>query len=244
MREVSLKDLYDFKNCPARFHLTNLGKVTHKAEKDIVRETFLSVLRYFYLELQDGHLLTHEEIRQKLSRSIANMEGYSLLDPKSKIQRDRELKLIRLVETFYAHESKVDQRIVSVDTQFRMPFSDKFAIKDEIPLLRKVEDNITELVIFKTGRNYINTFWLETDMSISLYAMAYQSLFRKPIDRICIYHIPSGSIYYTERNQKHYRRFLKSVRIMQKTVEDGGYYTRESMLCESCPARYACLEEY
>lgn len=244
MIEVSLKNLYDFKTCPVRYHLTELGKVTHKAEKDIVRETFMSVLRHFYLQLQDGHLMTYKEMKQKLSRSIANMKDYSLMDPKSKKQRERELQLIKLMNTFYEHESKVEQKVISVDTQFRMPFSDKFAIKDNIPLIRKVEDNITELVIFKIGRNYINTFWLETDMSISLYAMAYQSLFRKPVERICIYHIPSESIYYTERKAKHYKRFIKSVRVMQNVVENGGYYTRESFLCDTCPARYACLEYY
>lgn len=244
MIEVDLKNLYDFKNCPARYHLTEMGKVTRKAEKDIVRETFMSVIRYFYLQLQDGYLMTYEELKQRTSRAIANMKDYSLLDPKNKKQRERELMIIKLIQVFYAHEHSLEQKIIGVDTQFKMPFSHEFAIKDSIPLIRKIEDNITELVVFKTGRNYINTFWLETDISISLYAMAYQSLFQKPVDRICVYHVPSETVFITHRKPRSYKRFLRSVNLMKDAIAKDGYYTRESMLCETCPARYACLELY
>lgn len=244
MNVVSIKDIYDFKACPARYQLTKAGKVTHKAEKDIVRETVLSVISYYYLQLQDGHIMSKEEIRKRTSRAIANLEDYSLLDPKNKKQRERELKIIKLIDTFYNHEKNVDQKVIAVNLEFLMNFSKTIGVRDSIPLIRKVRENETELVIFKTGRNYVNTFWLETDISISLYAMAFQNMFQKQIDNICVYHIPSSSIYYTKRKPKNYKRLIKSVRLLDEAVEKSGFYTRESMLCESCPARFSCLEHY
>lgn len=241
--EISIKDLYDFKTCPARYRLTQLGQVTVKAPKDEIRDVFFSLLRYYYLQKEDGIPVTFKEMKAKLSQLLHNTTGFSIFDPKSKDRRDQELKSIKLLTTFFEHEEKVEQKIISVFQEFRMPFNPEFVIKDEIPLIRMVDGEV-ELVVFKTGRNYINTFWLETDISISLYAMAYQSLFKKPVDRICVYHIPSASIFYTHRTTKHYKRFLKSVRLMERVVGEGSYYTRESYLCDTCPARMACLQHY
>lgn len=241
--EVSIKDLYDFKTCSVRYRLTEIGQVTTKAPKDEIRDVFTSLLRYYYLQKEDGYEVTYKEMKEKLSQLLYNTKGFSVLEPKSKPRREQELKVFKLLNTFFEHEEKVEQKIISVFTEFRMPFSPEFVIKDEIPLIRVV-DNEIELVVFKTGRNYINTFWLETDIAISLYAMAYQSLFKKPIDRICIYHIPSASIYYTHRKTKHYKRFMRSVRVMEKVVKEGAYYPRESYMCDTCPARIACLEHY
>lgn len=238
--EVNLKDIYDFRTCTLRYRLKELGEVTVAEKKNENREIFFALLRWYYSELQDGRQIEFKDLSAKLSQILANRSDYSLMAPGGE-QRKREIELIRLMKTFWDYESKLEQKVIGTFIDFRMPFSKDFAVRDQIPLIRQI-DGLHELVIFKIGRNYIDSFWLETDISISLYAMAYQSMFKKKPDRICVYHIPSSSIYYTERKTNHFKRMMKSVTMMEKIIKNGDYFPQESMMCSKCPARFGCLK--
>lgn len=238
--EVSLKDVYDFRSCTLRYRLKELGEVTVAEKKDENREIFFALLRWFYSQLQDGFEVTYKDLSAKLSQILSNRSDYSLMNP-TRVVRQREVEMIKLMQTFWEHESQLEQKVIASFIDFRMPFSSDFVIKDQIPLVRQI-DGLHELVIFKIGRNYVDNFWLETDISISLYAMAYQSMFKKKPDRICVYHIPSKSVYYTERKKNHFRRMLKSINMMEKIIKNGDYFPQESFACGSCPARFGCLK--
>ena len=241
--EITVSDLYAFKSCPLQFKLTKIDKLNKKMrEEDGLHAAIMSTISYFYYKLQDGILLSMDEIKEKFANIwYGKTNLYDIMHNGNRDKREKELQAIGMLHQFYRQQKHKPDKVIAVNLDFRVPFGPDFSVKGHIPLIRETPRGM-EIVNFKTGNHKYNEFWQRTDMDITLQAMAFESIFKKEADSICIHHLRSGQSFFVERKKKDYQRLYKSITMMKKTIEQGWFYPRESYLCDKCPVQQLCME--
>lgn len=241
--EITVKELYDFKNCPLRYkfvHINKIGDTLNKSEG--LHAAIMSTLNYFYYKLQDGYVIPMTELKEKFSSIwYGTTKIYDILFEDRRKQKEEELNAIHMLQAFHRQQKYKPDQVVAVNLDFRVPFGNDFYVTGQIPVIRKTPNGL-EIVNFKTGKRKYNEFWQKTDMEITLQAMAFHSIFKKEADSICVHHLRTGQSFYVERKKKDYQRLYKSIRMMKKTIDEKWFYPRESFMCDSCPARRTCME--
>lgn len=240
---ITLNDLYEFKRCSLRYKLTKIDKVTQKMNSsDGLREAIQSTINYFYYNLQDGKLLSMTEIKEKFgSIWYGDMDLYDIKMNGKPEKRKKELEAIGMLQQLHRRQKYNQDEIVAVNLDFRVPFGKDLIVQDKIPLIRLTNAGY-EIVNFKTGKQKYDEFWQRTDMGITLQAMAFDSMFKRPADRICVENLRTNQTFYVERKRKDYQRLYKSIRMMKKAMDEGWFYPNESFMCNNCPVKNICME--
>jgi CRISPR/Cas system-associated exonuclease Cas4 (RecB family) len=241
--EFTISDLYMFKSCPLQFKLTKLDRMNQKiGEDDGLYAAMMSTLNYFYYKLQDGVLISMEELKAKFANIWrGKTQLYDIMHNDNKSKREKELQAIHMLHQFHRQQKHQPDQVIAVNLDFRVPFGHDFSVKGHIPLIRETPRGM-EIVNFKIGKHKYNEFWQRTDMDITLQAMAFESIFKKQVDSICIHHLRTGQSFFVERKRQDYQRLYKSIMMMKKTIEQGWFYPRESYLCDKCPVQQLCME--
>jgi hypothetical protein len=241
--EITVSELYEFKSCPLRYKFTKVDKtVSEITENDGLREAMRSTISYFYYQLYEGRLISFSELKEKFgSMWYGNLGLFEIKANSKKSQRDKELKAIGMLQSFYRKQKYAPDIVVAVNLDFRVPFGDNFFVRGTIPVIREMPIGM-EVVNFKTGSQRYDEFWQATDMELTFQAMGYESIFKKEADSICVENLSGGKTIYPERRRKDYKRLYKSITMMKKTIDEGWYYPRESYHCDQCPAQNLCME--
>ncbi|RHW31841.1 PD-(D/E)XK nuclease family protein [Oceanobacillus profundus] len=240
---VTLTDLYEFKRCSLRFKLTKVDKVTSVMNaKDGLHEALHSTINYFYYAMLDGKFLSMNDLKEKFSNIwYGEMDLYDIKLNGNQEKRKKELEAIEMLQTLHRKEQRNKDEIVAVNLDFRVPFGKELTVMDKIPLIRKTSRG-HEIVNIKTGKQKYDEFWQRTDMGITLQALAFEGIFKKQADTIRIENIRRGDSTFLERKRSDYQRLYKSVRMMQKAMQEGWFYPNESFMCNSCPVKNICME--
>ena len=241
--EVTISDLYEFKACPLRYKFTKIDKLTKQITmNDGLREAIYSTIRYFYYNLQEGKIISMQELKEKFgSIWYGDLDLYDIKMHSKSQQRKKELDAIDMLYRFYREQKYKPDEVIAVNLDFRVPFGNDFFVKGQIPVIRNTPRG-HEILNFKTGNHKYNEFWQRTDMDLTLQHMAYTSLFKKEVDSICIYNLAKAETIFPKRTKKDYSRLYKTVKMMKKMIEQGWYYPRESYHCDKCPAQNLCME--
>lgn len=243
MIEMSVSDLYSFKACPLRYKMINIDKLTGEMNaSEGTRESIKSALSYYFYNKQDGIEIGMEDMKEKLGALwFGKMELYDIVTEGDKKKRDKYKTALGMLHSFHRTEKYNKDEIVAVNLDFRIPFGDEFFVTGTIPLIR---DTIRghEIVNIKTGRSKYDEFWQHTDMELTLQAMAYESMFKKPIASIRVHDLTNANTVFIDRKRKDYKRLYKTVEMVKKSIEEGWFYPRESYSCNQCPVKKYCME--
>ena len=241
--EMTVADLYAFKQCPLRYKLTTMDKLTGQLnENDGIRESLKSTISYYFYERLDGREVGLEKLKEKLGNMwFGDMGLYDIKFDGNTKKREYFLKTVGMLNYFHRQEKYNKDEVVAVNLDFRIPFGEGFFVKGVIPLIRKGARGY-EIVIHKTGRQKYDEFWQNTDMEVTLMAMAFESMFKRPVDSIVIQNLNSAHTFYVHRQKKDYKRLIKTVKMVKKSIDEGWFYPRESYSCDKCPVKNYCME--
>lgn len=240
--EITVGDLYDFKSCSLRYKYTNVDKVVKTiTTNDGIRESMQSVLNYYYFHLAAGEQVTLTALKEKFS-SIWNghIDIYDIYLGNKNDKRRKELEAISMLNNFYRQQQYLPDHVLASNQDFRVPFGDNFFVRGNLPVLRDTARGV-ELAVFKMGKHKYDEFWQQTDMGLTLMAMAYQSLYKQEIDSIAVHTLRDGQTIYVSRKRSDYPRLIKTVKMVKESIEKGWYYPRETIGCQKCPAKDLCM---
>lgn len=241
---MTLDDLYQFKRCSLQYKLTKIDRVTEELNSnDGLRASIQSTINYFYYNLQDGKFLGMEDLKEKFAEIwYGDLDLYDIKTSGNQEKRKKELEAIGMIQMLHRNQKYNPDKVFAVNLDFKVPFTGNITIKDRIPLVREVDEGY-EIVIFKTSQSSIfDEFWQKTDMGISLISMAFESIFKQQPARICIESLRTGKKTYVTRDRKDYRRLYRSVKMMDKAIEEEWFYPNESFMCRSCVVKNICME--
>ncbi|QHW35841.1 PD-(D/E)XK nuclease family protein (plasmid) [Paenibacillus rhizovicinus] len=241
--EITIDQLYDFKSCGLKFKLTHVDRVPNMqmSENDGLREAVLMTISYFYMKLKEDKMLSMESMKQKFTSLWYGGKVLNIKFDSSQSQRKRELDAFGMLASFHRKQRYVPDEVVSVNTEFRIPFGPDLFITGKIPLIRNTTRGM-EIVNFKTSNHKQDEFWNRTDMALTLQAIGFHSMFNREADSMCLEYLKLGTNAYVERRRKDYQRLYKQVRLFKEHMEKGYYYPRESYACDKCPAKNYCME--
>lgn len=239
---INLSDLYQFKKCPLQFKLTKIDKISDTLNSnDGLREAIQTTINYFFYHLQDGILLSFEEIKEKFASIwYGDIDLYEIQTGGRVDRRNKELEAIEMLQRLYRKQKRNPDKIFAVNLDFRVPFTDNLVVQDNIPIVRET-NNGYEIVNYKTGRQSYDEFWQKTDMGLTLQAMAFESMFKKQAP-IIVENLRTGKTVTVYRKREDYQRLYKSIKMMSKAMDEGWYYPNESFLCKNCTVKNICME--
>lgn len=243
MIEMTVSDLYAFKQCPLRYKLAHIDKLIRQLSRnDGIRESMKSTISYYFHQRMEGEEPGENELKEKLSNMwFGEMGLFDIKFNDNYKKREEFLKAAGMLNYFYRQEKNNQDKIIAVNLDFRIPFDNGFSIKGVIPLIRKNTRGY-EIVIHKTGRQKYDEFWQNTDMEVTLIAMAFESIFKQPVDSIMVRNLYSAQTFFVYRQKKDYRRLNKTIKMVQKSIEKGWFYPCESYGCAKCPVKKYCTE--
>lgn len=241
--EITIDQLYEFKSCSLRYKFMHLDKLpVQKSANDSLRESLLTTIAYFYFNLQEGKLVTLEDIKQKFTSLFYDKDKiFDIMYDDKGGRRKKELDAFSMLATFYRQQYYNPDKVVGVNVAFRVKIDEQFFVRGNIPLLRETVRGV-EMVNFKTSNTKPDEFWQRTDMSLTLQAIGYHSMYKREADSICLHQLKQSLPIYVNRKKKDYHRLYKSAKMMKKAMDEGWYYPRESYSCDACPAKPYCME--
>lgn len=244
MMELSVEDLYAYKRCPLQYKWLRIDRIQTDFQMSIqdgFKEAIHTTIRYFYLNLRDGRLLSAESLKKKFQTIWEQkIDLYQIRFDEIRTKRKKELEGIGLILYFHKQQSMFPDDVIDVAVDFHMPFGPDLNIKGTIPLIRSTHRG-QELVQFKTADHIQSEFWSKTDMELTLYALAYQSMYQKPPDSIAIYYVKTGTTIFTSRAPVDYQRLYQSIKLLKKGIQEQWFYPRESYSCDQCPVQSLCM---
>ncbi len=242
--EITIDQLYDFKTCPLRFKLKEIDKLPRiKSEEEVgLRGAILATLSYYYTNLHEGKLLTLEEMKEKFTSIFFEKNKiYNIQFDSKNSQRKKEIEAYGMLAAFHRQQKFNPDKTVAVNLDFRVKIDTDFYVTGRIPVIRETSRG-HEIVTFKTSSQRPTEFHQKTDMTLTLMAIAFHSMFRQQANSIVLHHLRTGTPYFVDRKQKDYQRLYKSVKMMKESMDRGWYYPNEGYQCATCPAQNYCME--
>lgn len=242
MVELHIKELYDLFTCPLKYKLKHIDHLdTIKSDpNETIKHAAYETLNRMFQDLQDGKPVSLDELKRTYS-SLLNRRGiHPVMDDNPK-QRERELEVFQGIHNLFRMMQYQPDKIIAVNVKFRLSFGKDFFVTGEIPLIRE-SGGIMEIINFKTGKYYTDEFLHRTNMLFTMQAIAYQSIYKKPVDRIGIYFLRKGKFTFTKRTTSDYKRLYKKINVLKQYIKHGWYVPHESLACSGCEMKEICKE--
>ena len=242
--EITTKELYQFKQCPLKFKFNTIHRVEELNEEEGLEAAMQSTINYFYYQIQDGYLMSMDELKRKFSSIwYKSTNIYDITINSKQAMRKQEIKAIAMLQNLHREQQLNPDTVVSMNLDFRVPVSKDplLFIKGNIPIIRSTPAG-DEIINYKYSNSKYNLFRMRTDMNITLQAMAYQSMFKKEVYSICVHNLKTNEKSYTHRKREDFQRLYKSVKGLTTTMSQDLYYPRESFMCDTCTSKKYCIE--
>lgn len=107
-----------------------------------------------------------------------------------------------------------------------------------------------QILDLKTGRGYDedegSRFDLERNPQLTFYSLLYRLHFSREENSVGIYHLPTGRIYRTYRNNKDIGQLIESIKRFTRDMEGDRFPRSFGSHCRVCDYRYPCYhpEQY
>lgn len=247
--ELSMEDLYLFKQCPMRWKLskTDLG-MPEQTKKEKLAETAKEMIQWYYMRRMDGLHPSFDEVKRKFGEMLygGKMKASEILrSQRVKPERgdivNMEQKLIKGILEMTARDRKHSPEIVSVSKRYRVKVSDTLYITGEIPVVRDIDGQI-ELVWVKTSFGDASEFYYMTDMGLTFLQLAWNSVKKQPAQRVVVFDAVSGKERPVSRSREDYRRLIEIAKMTEAMMRQNLIMPREQKGCNSCPKRTLCAQ--
>lgn len=247
--ELSMEDLYVFKHCPLRWRLSNVeGPLKEKTRKEEVAEHAKEIIQWYHMKRMDEEFPSFETVKRKFGEMLyGGRYGKKEILKSQRIEGERgnvvnmEQKLIKGVLEMVARENNKPSHIVSVSKRYRVKVSDTLYITGEIPVVRDRDGQI-ELVWVKTSFAETNEFYYRTDMGLTFLQLAWNSVQKRPAQRVVVFDAVSGKERAVVRGREDYQRLVEVAKMTEAMIRQNLIMPREQRGCNTCPKRALCAQ--
>lgn len=247
--EISMEELYLFKQCPMRWRLSkaDLG-MPEKTKKEILADKAKEMIQWYYMRRMDGLHPSFDEVKRRFGQMLyeGKVRGKDVLKSQ-RVKPERgdiinmEQKLIKGVLEMVARDRKTSPEIVSVSKKYRVKVSDTLYITGEIPVVRDVDGRI-ELVWVKTSFSDSSEFYYMTDMGLTFLQLAWNSVKKQPAQNVVVFDCVSGKERAVLRSREDYQRLIEIAKMTETMIRQNLIMPREQKGCNSCPKRTLCAQ--
>jgi RecB family exonuclease len=150
----------------------------------------------------------------------------------------------RRIVTEYIDQYDPSEKIVAVEEYFKLKTPEDVPIVGAIDKAVELNENTIAIVDYKTSRNALNTYELDTDSQLSMYDLAASILWPQYENRVLILDYvridKRVSSYRTEEQRQDFRDFLTSIWTQMNNLEPEEIKGRINNLCGWCDYKDYC----
>jgi RecB family exonuclease len=150
----------------------------------------------------------------------------------------------RRIVTEYIDRYDPAEKIVSVEGFFKLKTPEDVPIVGAIDKVVEINEDTIAIVDYKTARNALNTYELDTDIQLSMYDLAASIKWPQYKNRVLILDYvridKKVSSYRTEEQRQDFRDFLTSIWSLMNNLEEDEVKGRINTLCGWCDYKEYC----
>jgi RecB family exonuclease len=150
----------------------------------------------------------------------------------------------RRIVTDYIDRYDPSEKVIAAEGFFKLETPDGVPIVGAIDKVVELNENTIAIVDYKTGRNTLNTYELDTDIQLSMYDLAASIKWPQYKNRVLILDYvrleKKISSYRTEEQRQDFRDFLTSLWTQMNNLEPGEVKGRINNLCGWCDYKGYC----
>lgn len=247
--ELSMEDLYLFKQCPLRWRLSKTElHMRERTKKEELADKAKEMIQWYYTRRMEGLLPSYDQVKRHFSdllyggkidsRQVMRMQR---VKPERGDIVNMEQKLIKGVLEMVGRDRAKEATVVAVSKKYRVKISDTLYLTGEIPVVRDVEGQI-ELVWVKTSFSDASEFYYLTDMGLTFLQLAWNSVKKQPAQRVVVFDAVSGKERAVIRSREDYKRLVEIAKMTEAMIRQNLIMPREQKGCNSCPKRMLCAQ--
>jgi len=239
----SYSRLSTFKHCPAQFKIQYIDNIEQRYEsiEAFTGKRIHEVMEHLYTKrMVKNQVPSLDELFEYLSTNwkLKWHSGVAIIN-----QRNTSGTYYALAEKclawYYRNYYPFNESVVGIEYPFEITFSDKYKFIGYIDRLDRLSDNSLLIIDYKTGRRVMNANQAENDLQMTIYHLAIQENFPEASEiRLSWQYLQKGMVIEMQRNPKKLAgqkaKILKQAAVIEKSMVDGTFPAKESMLCNWC----------
>ena len=243
---VSYSGLETFKRCPLKFKLQYLDKIrTAKSTEALFGTLIHKTLKMLH---EPGLLIPTEEELLKFFADNWNPSSY---------QNEREAGTafaqgVKMLKDYYAKNYPGQFNVVALETPFEVPFqigNEYHLITGKIDRIDKTEENLFEVIDYKTTKKMPSQENVENDLQLSIYHMGIAARWPKLIEekrpvKVSLYYLKHGeklsSLRSPEKVEEVKENVLQTFDQIAKAQKEEKFSPRPNVLCDWCEYQKYC----
>lgn len=245
---ISIDEIIDYTFCPIKYLLkykyknikTQYVDLIEKYDRDIHK-----VIYYSFSKVQDGSVMRIEDIKTAWGRHwIKDKRKHNIVFIDTLFNKDtyneRRKKGYESLLNFHKKFSCDPYLPILIDYPYELKINDDLTITGNIELVRKIENDILQLCVFKTDEHTHNKPNNNYDLRLMASSLALSHIVENKIE-IMTYHVDKAS------SRKHIIKeskdiFLASVKQICKAIKNKIFYISPSTKCNSCIYKDICSD--
>jgi DNA helicase-2/ATP-dependent DNA helicase PcrA len=238
---LSYSQIQTFDICPLHYKLKYILKIpTAQTSAQSFGTSVHAALRNFYQNIPTNNKIDKTNIRKIINDTWIN-DGYSS-KAHEKIALDKAEKIITAFLT-----KNFDKKNLPLALEYPFNFYlNNVKIAGRIDRIDKAAGNKIEIIDYKTGDNIPTQKKLETDLQLTLYALAAnevknQTLGKEPEDIILsLYYLEKDLKLTTTRSKEQLMEAKELILEKVKEIENSDFTCSGSMFCKTCEYKMLC----
>lgn len=243
---LSYSALDTFKQCPAKFKFQYIDKIKTPKSKEALFGTLIhKTLKVLH---EPGLIIpTEEEILQIFS---SNWDPSPYPDEQQAAMAFSEG--IKILKNYYAKNYPSQFNVLALETPFEVPLkigNELHLITGKIDRVDKTEDDLLEVIDYKTTKKMPSQEAVDKDLQLSVYHMGianrWPSLIngKRPV-KVSLYYLKHGEKLSSARTPEHLEAtkadIIKNIEIIQQAAKAEKFEPRANPLCNWCEYQRQC----
>jgi len=240
---LSYSQIETFRTCPLHYKLKYIYQLpTPPTSSQSFGNTFHSVMKTFYDLVKAGKKMSLSLIFKILEEKWIS-EGYL---GKSHEKRSFE-KMKKFLKHYYVN--LFDPKIIPIQTE--QPFVVRVGNLRVGGKMDRVDEDEggVNIIDYKTGANPLTQKEADSDLQLSIYALAATLIPEYPFNRkpdevkLSLYYFDKPQIVTTRRTAEQIEKAKEEILDYKKQIEESDFKCSGNILCESCEYKLFCRED-
>lgn len=237
LSSLSYSQITTFEACPLKYQFRYLFHLPQAPNASLSFGISVhNALRDFYAELKKHpeHLDSDMQplIDQFLDKNWINA-GYA----SRAIQLQEKENARKALHKYYKKNHDTASVTHAIEASFKFKLNG-ITISGRIDRIDKLTDGTYEIIDYKTGS--ADHYRVNTDMQLSLYALAAQKSLHIEVSKLSLHFVETGEILTTTRNEKQLAKCEESILETAEEIKTGQFVPKPGYQCGSCDFRLIC----
>jgi hypothetical protein len=215
--------------------------VPPKSKDETYRDAVTSVIRNFYFSLMDAKFLTPNELKVKWG-SIWGQESLRASEVQTgmkAIKTDYERKGLSTLLSFHEWAKNNCGVPIDIDREYALKVGEH-RLYGKLEIIRQKFDKSVDMLHIKTWESIPDESMIQTDLGITIDAMAFNSLYGVTMDSQTILTTKNISEIPIKRNESDFKRAAVIINNVCSAIEASIVFPRWNIYCKKCQYQDYC----